>query len=169
MCTFVRLNWDNQIWRCEWLYAFCMVFHAIWIFSPGVFESHPESLATRVRQNAFSRILYTSRHVNHTENTPRTVEYHENHVRWIYLTTVLYMGVGQKNVRSMTDIPCKACWNTWCIDLYSSALPHNHIFSHAAMIKQRYEQFWFKPIPHDFEKLILNQWSLNYRKWLNLC
>ena len=28
------------------------------------------------------------------------------------------------------------------------------------MITQRYEQFWYKPIPHDFEKLILNPWSL---------
>ena len=31
--------------------------------------------------------------------------------------------------------------------------------SHAAMITQCYEQFWYKPIPHDFEKLMLNQWS----------
>ena len=35
------------------------------------------------------------------------------------------------------------------------------LFSHAVMISQCYEQFWYKPIPHDFEKLILNQWSLN--------
>ena len=40
-------------------------------------------------------------------------------------------------------------------------------FSHTAMITQRYEQFWYKPIPHNLEKLILNQWSLNDRKWLN--
>ena len=39
--------------------------------------------------------------------------------------------------------------------------------SHAATIIQRYEQFWYKPIPHDFAKLILNQWSLNDRKWLH--
>ena len=42
-------------------------------------------------------------------------------------------------------------------------------FSHTAMITQRYEQLWYKPIPHNLEKLILNQWSLNDRKWLNLC
>ena len=40
---------------------------------------------------------------------------------------------------------------------------------HAAVITQRYEQFWYKPIPHDFEKLILNQRSFNDIKWLNLC
>ena len=39
-------------------------------------------------------------------------------------------------------------------------------FSHAAMITQLYEQFWHKPIPHDWLNLILNQLSLNDRKWL---
>ena len=34
------------------------------------------------------------------------------------------------------------------------------LFSHAAMITQRYEPLWYNPIPHDFEKLILNQWPL---------
>ena len=29
-------------------------------------------------------------------NTLRKVKDHENHVRWIYLTTVLYMGESQK-------------------------------------------------------------------------
>ena len=37
------------------------------------------------------------------------------------------------------------------------------LFSHAAMTTQRYEQFWYKPIPHDFEKLILSQRSLHDR------
>ena len=36
------------------------------------------------------------------------------------------------------------------------------------MFTQCYEQFWYKPKPHDFENLILNQCSLNDRKWLNL-
>ena len=32
-------------------------------------------------------------------NILRKVEYHENHVRWIYLTTVLYMGESKKYAR----------------------------------------------------------------------
>ena len=34
-------------------------------------------------------------------NTLHKVEDHENHVRWIYLTTVLYMGESQKYVRNV--------------------------------------------------------------------
>ena len=34
-------------------------------------------------------------------NTMRKVEDHENHVRWIYLTTVLYMGESQKYARTL--------------------------------------------------------------------
>ena len=36
-------------------------------------------------------------------NTLHKVEYHENHVRWIYLTTVLYMGESQKYARTLSD------------------------------------------------------------------
>ena len=50
-------------------------------------------------QNAFSRIPYTSWHVNHV-NALRKVEYHENHARWINLTTVLNMGECQKYARN---------------------------------------------------------------------
>ena len=32
-------------------------------------------------------------------NTQPKVEDHENHVRWVYLTTVLYMGESQKYAR----------------------------------------------------------------------
>ena len=34
-------------------------------------------------------------------NTLRKVEYNENHVRWIYLTTILCMGESQKYVRTI--------------------------------------------------------------------
>ena len=46
-------------------------------------------------QNAFSRILYTLIKLN----IMCKVADHENHVRWIYLTTVLCMGEGQKYAR----------------------------------------------------------------------
>ena len=37
-------------------------------------------------------------------NTLRKVEDHENHVRWIYLTTVLYMGDSQKYAKSSPEM-----------------------------------------------------------------
>ena len=44
-------------------------------------------------------------------------------------------------------------------------LVYTFTFSHAAMSTHRYEQLWYKHIPHDFEKLILNQWSLKIKRW----
>ena len=96
--------------------AFCMVFHVRWIFLTTSLRIPPESLATRVRlrdkwweihltwktiQNAFSRILYALQvtFVMLNTCTLRKIEDHENHVRLIYLTTVLYMG----KVRNMGE------------------------------------------------------------------
>ena len=92
-----------------------MVFHVRWIFLSTSLRIPPESLATRVGlgdkwweihltwetiPNEIFRILYTSRYICLIDlvmlNTLRKVEDHENHVRWIYLTTVLYMGESQK-------------------------------------------------------------------------
>ena len=99
----------NLICSWQWTrYAFCMVFHVRWNFLTTSLRIPPESLVTRVGfgdewweihlawktiQNAFSRIFYTLRHFNQ-------VAAHENHVRWIYLTTVLCMGKGQKYART---------------------------------------------------------------------
>ena len=89
--------------------------HSVWFFirdgffSTQVSESHPPKLIVprvgfewweihlswKTIQNVFSRLLYTSRHVNH-DNALSKVEDHENHVGWIYLTTVLDMGDSQK-------------------------------------------------------------------------
>ena len=86
-------------------YAFCMVFHVRWIFLTTNLRIPPESrfgdewwkihLIWKIIQNAFSRILYTLMHFN----IMRNVADHENHVRWVYLTTVLCMGKCQKYAR----------------------------------------------------------------------
>ena len=46
-------------------YAFCMVFHVRWIFLTTHHLRNPSRMETM--QNAFSRILCTSRHINHAE------------------------------------------------------------------------------------------------------
>ena len=63
-----------------------------WIWRPVVRKIH---IAWKTIQNAFSRILYTLRHDNQAKYT-LNVEYHEDHVRRIYLTTVLNMGESRK-------------------------------------------------------------------------
>ena len=94
--------------------------HFVWFsmwdgfFSPRVSESRPSRVATRVGfgdewweihltwktiQNAFSRILYTLRHFNQAKYTVQSCR-SWNHVRWIYLTTVLCMGECQKYARN---------------------------------------------------------------------
>ena len=81
-----------------------MVFHVTWNFLTTSLRIPPESrsdeggirrrvdLAWKTIQNAFSRILYNLIKLN----IMCKVADHENHVRWIYLTTVLCMGEGQK-------------------------------------------------------------------------
>ena len=72
----------------------------------------PESLATRVGFGDKWREIYLTRKTIRHEfprltlpgtlfmlNTLRKVEDHDNHVRWIYLTTVLYVGESQKYAR----------------------------------------------------------------------
>ena len=107
--------------------------HFVWFsmwdgfFSPRVSESRPSRVATRVGfgdewweihltwktiQNAFSRILYTLMHFNQTKYNVQSCR-SWNHVRWIYLTTVLCMGESQKYARSVQII----CVNSLSISL----------------------------------------------------
>ena len=76
-----------------------MVFHVRWIFLTTSLRIPPELLATSVGfgdESAFSRIFYTLIKLNSLGK----VADHENHVRWIYLTTVLCMGESQKYVKT---------------------------------------------------------------------
>ena len=80
------------------------------IFSPQVSESHSSRrvgfgyewweihLTWKNHTECISRILYTSRHVNHDKCITHGWR-SWNHVRWIYLETVLYMGNSRKYVR----------------------------------------------------------------------
>ena len=94
ICSYFHITLSQLLWILTkwvlfvrmWQYAFCMVFHGDRFFSPLV-SIPPKSLVTRVGfwdkwweihltwktiQNAFSRILYTSRHVSHTKYTAQS-------------------------------------------------------------------------------------------------
>ena len=88
-------------------------FHVRWVFLPRVSESRP----SRLRRGWYSETsgekfishgtpykmhfiaYFTLQGTLAMLNTLRQVEDHENHVRWIYLTTVHYMGESQKYAR----------------------------------------------------------------------
>ena len=74
--------------------------HFVWFSMWDGFFSHGEihlTITWKTIQNAFSRILYTLIKLNKMCK----VADHENHVRWIYLTTVLCMGEGQKYAKNL--------------------------------------------------------------------
>ena len=79
--------------------------HFVWFsmrdgfFSPRVSESHP---TTRVGfgDNMHFLAYFTLQGTLVMLNTLRKVEDQENHVGWIYLTTVLYMGDSRKYARN---------------------------------------------------------------------
>ena len=95
------------------IYALCMVFHVRWIFlTTRLRVSESETSSDKsishgkpYKMRFLAYFIYTSRHVSQL-NTLLKVENHENHVSWIYLTTVLYMG----KVTSMREI-----WTCWWI------------------------------------------------------
>ena len=92
-------------------YAFSMLF---WIGDEW-WEVH---LTWKTIQNAFSHILYTSRHINHVLSILQNVEDHESHARCMYRRTVLHKG----KVRSMREWTYKTPHQKWVI-LFISRVP----------------------------------------------
>ena len=91
---------DKQGW-----YAFCMDFSPLvseippsgGIRRPDRGEKNPSHMENHTKC-IFSHTLHFSTLI--MLNTLHKVEDHENHVRWIYLTTVLKMGESQKYARN---------------------------------------------------------------------
>ena len=75
--------------------------------------------------------------------------------KYMKLVHALVKGPTKKKKKSLPTDPL----------FFGHVTPNTDIF----LLGLTYEQFWYKPMPHDFEKLIVDQWSLNVRKWLNLC
>ena len=92
---------------CDPLYVILYMICILYCFPCEMEFSHHESPNRNRRQvvrnpshmenhaHAFSRILCTFVMIN----TLRKVKDHENHVRWIYLKTVLYIGGNQTHAR----------------------------------------------------------------------
>ena len=68
-----------------------MVFHVRYIFLTTSLQTPSESLA-HMENHPKCIFPHTLQRTLIMLNTLCKVEDHENHVRWIYLTTVLYMG-----------------------------------------------------------------------------
>ena len=82
-------------------YAFCMVFHEIWIF---LFRADCErcGIWRRVVRKPYKMNFLTYLALRGKLimiNTLQKLEDHENHARWIYLTIVLNMGKSRKYAR----------------------------------------------------------------------
>ena len=73
-------------------------------FSHHKSPNHTKSFATRVgfgdKWWEIHLAYFTLQSMLTMLNTLHKVEDHENHVSWIYLTTVLYMEESQKHVRT---------------------------------------------------------------------
>ena len=110
-----RIVWAIVTGHCIYKggYALCMVFHVRWIFSPWVSESHPSRLRRRWDSETSGEKCishgkpYKMHFLSYVTlqgtlvmlNTLHKVKDHHSHARWIYLTTVLYIGESQKYVR----------------------------------------------------------------------
>ena len=93
---------------------FGLVFHVRWVFSPQISESHPSRLPWDSETSGEKSISHGKPYKLHfiayltlqgtliKLNTRRKVEDHEQHVRWMYLITVIYMGESQKYVVEST-------------------------------------------------------------------
>ena len=112
------LTWLNVILFLLNFYS-CSDMHFVWFsmwdgfYSPRVSESHPsrwrrgwnsetsgeKSISLGKPYKMHFLAYFTVQGTLVMINTLRKVEDHENHVRWIYLTTVLYMGERQKYAR----------------------------------------------------------------------
>ena len=115
-CLYKSYDINNFTKLPKW-YTLCTVFHVKWIFLTTNLRIPPRVDEGGIRRRV---VRNPSRMENHTKcifshnlhfkacmlvmlNTLREVVDHDNHVRWIYLTTVLYMGGGE--VRSMREKP----------------------------------------------------------------
>ena len=104
--------WGMYMFYMGWIH---FVWYSMWdgFFSPRVFESHATSVLFGDKY-FLAYYYFTSQGTLVMLNTLRKVEDHENHVRWINRTTVLYMGESQKYARSACYI-----WGymlyMWCI------------------------------------------------------
>ena len=112
----------------------CKVFHARWIFLSTSLRISPESHTMRVGFGVAS----ISKFISHGKpykmrfltyftlkvmlimlNILHKVKDHENHVRWIYLTTVLYMEESQKYTRNTSSMKIS---HTECLFIVSMVI-----------------------------------------------